>query len=51
MYCFPLWEFCKVIVRILRAFAVLKYSVLLYLFVLQSVFHGIQKNAINDMYR
>lgn len=41
MYCFPLWESYKVVVRILREsfFLVLKYSV----FVLQSMFYAMSK--------
>lgn len=51
MYCFPLWEFHKVVVRILwEGFLSFKifYTCV---FVLQNMFHDIQKNALSDMYR
>jgi len=50
MYCFPLWEFYKMVVRILRegffSFKIFCTCV----FVPQNMFHDIQKNALNDMY-
>lgn len=50
MYCFPLWESYKVVVRILREsffFLVLKYSV----FVLQSMFYDRPKDGLSGMHR
>lgn len=51
MYCFNLWEFYKMVLRILSedffSFNI-SYTCV---FILQNMFHDIQKHALNDTYR